>query len=259
MSGHLRLCFAAVVLLAGFSTSPASSNPFDFLFKTAPEEAAAPAPAAPAAAASPAEEECLQRPGKSTTDGRWVYRLDGGRKCWFQAAKETAPAKKVVHRHAAKQRVAAPEEEEAAPRKPKAVVDARAELVRSTPAETPQPTPPAPEFKVVDADAVPATAATALVPPAPVVAKLATDQPTPNDPTPPQVDVDTLLAAAPAASDAVVVSVPPTTPAAVAVAEEGEGPGWIATWLGALLMGLGLVSLLVSSWTLRGTFAFRSE
>jgi hypothetical protein len=246
MSGHLRCCFVAFVLLAGLSTSPASSNPFDFLFNATPEQAAAPAPA---------EEECLSHPGKSTTDGQhWVYRFDGHRKCWFQVAKEVAPGKKLVHHRVAKQ--LAPEENEAALRKPKVIVNARAELLRSAPAETPPPTPPAPEFKVVDAAAVLETAAAALVPPA----NPATLQLTPNHPTPPQVDVDTLLAAAPAASDAVAVSVPWSTPFAVPIAEAGDdGWGWMTTWLGVLLMALGLVSLLISSWTLRGTFALRSE
>jgi hypothetical protein len=234
MSGHLRFCFVAFVLL--LSTSPASSNPFDFLFNAAPEEAT-PAPAR-------AEEECLPRPGKSATDGQhWVYRLDGHRKCWFQVAKEAATEKKPVHHRAARQLVAAPEENEASPRKRKEVVDARAELLRSAPAETPQPTPPAPEFNVADAAAVPGTVAATLVPPAAVVAKPAADQLTSYHPTPPQVDVDLLLAA-----------VPPSTPAALSIAEAGDD-GWTATWLGVLLMGLGLVSLLISSRIIRGTFA----
>jgi uncharacterized membrane protein len=196
----------------------------------------------------------LPQPGKSTADGQhWVYRFDGRRKCWFQAAEGIATVKRPVHHHAAKRRVAAPEENEAALRKRKAVVDARAELLRSAPAETPQPMLPAPELKVVDAAPVPAMGAAVLVPPAPVVAKAATDQLTPDHPTPRQVDVETLLAAAPAASDAVAASVPPATPVAVPIAEAGdEGRGWTATWLGVLLMALGLVSLLSSSRTLRG-------
>jgi hypothetical protein len=248
ISGHLRSWLAACVLLAGLSTSPASSNPFDFLFNAAPAEATAPAPA---------KEECLPQPGKSTDSQHWVYRSDGHRKCWFLVADEVATVKKPVHHRAAKQRVAAPEESEAALRKRKGVVDARAELLRSAPTEAPKQAPPEPDFKVADAAAVPGTEAAALVPPVPVVAKLATDQLTPHHPTPPQVDVDTLLAAAPAASDAVAVSVPPSTPAAVPIAEAGDdGQGWTTTWLGVLLMGLGLVSLLIASPTLRGTFAF---
>jgi hypothetical protein len=215
------------------------------MFNAAPAEATAPAPA---------KEECLPHPGRSTTDSRhWVYSFDGNRKCWFQAADEVATVKKPVHRRHAKQ-LAAPEENDAALRKRKGGV-ARAELLRSAPAETPQQT--LPEFKVADAATVPGTVAAALVPPSPVVAKPPTDELTPDHPTPPQVDVDTLLAAAPAASDAVAASVPPSTPATVPVAEAGDdGPGWTVTWLGVLLMGLGLVSLLIASRTLRRTLAF---
>ncbi|OKO83150.1 hypothetical protein [Bradyrhizobium sp. NAS96.2] len=242
MSGHLRFCFAAF-LLAGLSTSPASSNPFDDLFNASPGQATAPAPAA---------EDCLPQPGRSTAEGQhWVYRFDGHRKCWFQAAEGIATAKRPVHRHAAKDRVAT--REATALRKRKAVVDARAEVLRSAPAETPHPTPPAPELKVADAAPVSAMAAAALVPPAPIVAKPASDQLTPDHPTPRQVDVETLLAAAPAASDAVTASVPPATPVAVPFAEAGDGGrGWTATWLGVLLIVLGLVSLLSSSRTVRG-------
>ncbi|WP_091896742.1 hypothetical protein [Bradyrhizobium sp. Rc2d] len=245
MSGHLRFCFAAFLLLAGLSTSPASSNPFATFFgQAAPVEATAPAPA---------EKECLSQPGKSAAEGQhWVYRFDGSRKCWFLAAEGTPMAKKSA-RHRAPKRVAAPE---ATPRKQKAVVDARAELLRSAPADTPRPAQPALELKVVDASPVPATAAAALVPPAPDIAKPATGQLTLDNPTPRQVDVETLLAAAPAASDAVAASVPPATPVAVPIAETGDdGPGWTATWLGVLLMALGVGCLLSSSRTLRGVLA----
>jgi len=155
MSGHLRFCLAAF-LFAGLSTSPAWSYPFDALFNSAPVEATAPAPA---------EEECLPQPGKSTADGQhWVYRFNGHRKCWFQAAEEIATVKKPVSHHAAKKHVAAPKENEAALRKRKEVVDARELLLRSAQAETPQPTPRAPEIKVVDVAPDPTTGASALVP-----------------------------------------------------------------------------------------------
>jgi hypothetical protein len=233
MSGHLRFCFAAFVLLAGLSASPASSNPFADLFNVTPRQEPAPAPA---------EEECLSRPGKSTTAGqRWVYRLEGHRKCWFQAAEEIAVKKQVRHR-AAKPRVATREENEAAPRKRKAVVDARAELLRSAPAETSQPIRPAPEIKVADAASVLATGAAAFVPPAPIE-NLKTDRLTPDRRTPRQVDVETLLAAAPV--------VFPIAEAA------DDGWGWTATWLGVLLMALGLVSVLGSSRTLREAVLLR--
>ena len=101
MSGHLRFCFVAF-FLAGLSTSPAASNPFDALFNSAPAEATAPAPA---------EEECLPQPGKSTTDVQhWVYRYDGHRKCWFQAAEDSAAAKKSARHRVARPRAAAPTE-----------------------------------------------------------------------------------------------------------------------------------------------------
>ncbi|WP_235940138.1 hypothetical protein [Bradyrhizobium hipponense] len=196
----------------------------------------------------------MPEPGKSTADGQhWVYRFDGHRKCWFQAAEGTATVKRSIHHHAAKRRVAGPAESETGPRKRKeAVVDARAELLRSAPAETPQPTPQAPKLKVADAAPVPTTGAGALVPPASVVTNPATDQLTPDHSTPRQVDVETLLAAAPAASDAVAASMPPATPVAVPIGETGDDwPRWSATWLGVLLMVLGLVSLLSSSRTLR--------
>ena len=244
MSGHLRSCFAACVLLAGLSTSPASSNPFDFLFNAAPAEATAP---------RPAEEECLPHPGKSTDGQHWVYRFDGHRKCWFQVADEVATAKKAVRHRAAKQRVAAPEESEAAPRKRKGVVDARAEVLRSAPTEAPKQAPPEPDFKVADAAAVPGTEAAALVPPVPVVAKPATDQLTPDHPTPRTVDVDALLAAAPAASATVVSSVPSAPPVPVSLAQaRDEERGWPVTWVGVLLMTLGFVCLLRSSGAIRG-------
>jgi hypothetical protein len=244
MSGHLRFCYAALALLAGFSTSPASSNPIADLFSFTPKQ-----PATPAAAEA---EECLSRPGKSTAAGqRWVYRLEGHRRCWFQTAEET-PVKRHVRRRAAKPRVAVSEENDAA-RKRRAVVDARAELLRPAPMETSQPTRPAPEPRVADASSVLATAIAAFVPPA-SVENLATDQPTPDRRTPRQVDVEKLLAAAPADRGAVAASVPAAAPAAfpiVAVADDGQG--WMATWLGVLLMALGLISVLGSSISLSRT------
>ena len=249
MSGHWRFCIAAFVLLTGLPTSPASANPIADLFNAATRQTTAPAPA---------EEECLPRPGKSAAAGqRWVYRSEGGRKCWFQAAEGTATVKKQVRHRAAKSRVAASEENEAARRKRKAVVDARAELLRSAPAETSQPILPAPELKVVDAASVLHAGAAAFVPPAPIE-NLATDQLTRDHPTARQVEAKTLLAAAPAASDAVAASVPPAAPVASPTAEAADdGRGWTATWLGVLLMALGLVCVLGSSRTLREAVLLR--
>lgn len=236
MSGHLRFCFAAFVF-AGLSTSPASSNPFADWFNVTPKQ-----PAAPASAEA---EECLSRPGKSTAAGQhWVYRLEGQRKCWFQADEGI---KRQVRYRATKPRVAVSEENGAARRNMKAAVDARAEQLRSAPAETSQPTRPAPELKMADAASVLATAIAAFVPSAPVES-LATAQPTPDRRPPRQVDVETLLAAAPAVSGSVAASVPPAAPVAFPIVEAtDDGQGWTATWLGVLLMALGLISVLGSS------------
>jgi hypothetical protein len=243
MSRRLGFRFAAFVLLAILSTSPASSNPFADLFNGAAQT--------PTTPASP-EKDCLSRPGQSTADGQhWVYRIDGRRKCWFQAAEGTATSKKRNQHHAAKHRVAAPASETARH------LDARAELLRSASAETSQPTPPTAELEVVDAASVIAEGAAVLAPPAPV-ANRASDRLTPVHTAPRQVDVKKLLAAAPAASDAVAASVPQLPPVAHLIAEAGdEDWGWTANWLGLLLMALGLVSVLSSSRVLRGAVLFR--
>ncbi len=235
MPHPFRFCLSAL-LAAGLSTSPAFSNPFDFLFNAAPQEVAAPAPAEPA---------CLPQPGKSTADGQhWVYRVDGRRKCWFQADAGATTVKRAVHHRAAKHRDTALAENDAALRKPKTVVDARAELSRTSPGETLQPKPPAPvpapELRVSDL----AEAAATLVSP-PV--RPAADQLASNDPAPPQVDVERLLATALFAGDGLGSSERPASPIAVSVAETAEGEqGWTATWLGISLMLLGFVSLLGS-------------
>jgi hypothetical protein len=250
MAGHLRICFGALALLAGFSSSPASSNPIADWFNVTPKQ-----PAAPASAE--AEEECLSRPGKSTAAGQhWVYRLEGRRKCWFQTAEETA-VKRQVRRRAAKVRVAVSEENEAGRPQRRAVVDARAELLRSAPAETSQPERPAPELKMADAASVLATAIAAFVPPAPVE-NLATAQPTLDRRTPRQIDVETLLAAAPAVRGPVAASAPSAAPVAFPIVEAADdGQGRMATWLGALLMALGLISVLGSSRIVREAVLLR--
>jgi hypothetical protein len=146
ISGHLRFCIAAFVLLAGLPISPASPNPLAEFFNAAPRQTTAPASA---------ERQCSPRPGTSRTAGQhWVYRLEGHRKCWFQAAEGIATVKKQVRNRAAEPRVAAPEENEAARRERKAVVDAHAELLRSARAVTSRPMRPAPELKVVNAASV---------------------------------------------------------------------------------------------------------
>jgi hypothetical protein len=192
----------------------------------------------------------LPQPGKSTADGQhWVYRYDGHRKCWFQASEGAATVKKPVH-HAARHRVAAPNENEPALHNRKAVVDAREELLSSPAKAAPQPTPPAPEIKM--ADAAPVTGGAAPLPPAPVVADPAPDQLATDHPTPHIVDVKVVPAEAATASDTVAASVPPAA-SVIPSAEAGDDGGrWTATWLGVLLMALGLVFVLGASRILRG-------
>ena len=255
MSGHLRLFVAALILLASLPTS-ASSNPLADLFSVSPPQTA-PEPV-------PAEQEsqCLPRPGTSTAEGqRWVYRSEGRRKCWFQTAAGTATVKQVRDRRAAKARVVVAEENEAAQRKRKAVMDARAELLSSVPAEASQPSRPAPELNVAAAAPVPASGAAAFVPPPPA-GNLATDRltseaPTADRPTPRRLDEKTLLAAATVPSDA-VVSVPPAVAVASPISEAADdGRSWMTTWLGVLLMALGLAFVLGFSRTGRETLLLR--
>lgn len=239
MPGHLRFCFAAFVLLAGLSTSPASSNPFAAFFNAGPATASAP---------TSAEVECLPRPGKSTADGQhWVYRVEGQRRCWFQVAEGTEMMRKPVQHRATKHRVATAEANKIAARKRKAVVDAHAELPGSAPVDTSRPSPAA-LAQVVDAGPDLATGITRASP-APL-SKRTNDRPTPNEITPRQVDVEALLAAAPAASDVVAYSAPSATSLAFSTAEAGDD-GRGRTWLGMLLMALGLLSVLSASRTIR--------
>ncbi|MCP3469997.1 hypothetical protein NLM33_06615 [Bradyrhizobium sp. CCGUVB1N3] len=193
----------------------------------------------------------MSRPGASAAEGQhWVYRFDGHRKCWFQAAEGTLIRKKSV-RHQAAKHVADSQKSAATPRSRKAVADAHAELRPSAPTDANRPAPPAPEFKVADASPVVATTAAARAPSAPDIAKLPADRLTALNPKADQVDVEMLLAAVPADGDAVV---PPVTPgvAVLAAKVDEDGPGWTATLLGVLLMAMGLVVLLSSSRILRG-------
>lgn len=240
MSGYLRLCFAGCAL-AILSTTPASSNALTDFFNSARGE--------PAATAS-TQEDCLPRPGNSAGDGQhWVYRIDGHRKCWF-LAEGTATVKKPVRRRVAKDPVARPEENETARRGSSPVVDARAELLRSKRVEGPPRTPSAPEIKVADAASGLATGTAPLLS-VPPVADLPSGPLTVHS-VPRQVDVEKLLAAAPAANDAVTAGAPPAMPIGARIAEaRDEARSWTATWLGVLLMTLGGLSILSSSRTLR--------
>ncbi|MGH6679964.1 MAG: hypothetical protein ACREDL_13795, partial [Bradyrhizobium sp.] len=247
MTGHLRFGFAAL-LLAGFSTSPAAANPLADLFSI---NATPHINAAPSEASTPAspEQKCLPQPGKSTAAGHWFYRMHDHRRCWFQAAEGSVRVRKQfhqrVHHRAVKRRASASDEREAALRKRKSVMDAHAELLRSAPVQTAPPAPPAPDIKVVDAAVVPVTGAAAMVPPAPVLAKPALDQPAPGQRLARQVNVERLLAAAPAAVPAASVS--PAAPVAAPATQVSQGQGRTTTWIGVLLMMLGLVLLFGSS------------
>ena len=247
MYSNVRLMFAASLLVAGFS-SPAASNALTDLFSrnAAPEEQPP-----PAAAAAPAKDECLAQPGRSAAQGqRWVYRYDGHRKCWFEAtAEDTAAARKPARRLVARRSVTAPEPDSSAPRKPDDVADARAEMANAAPAPTPEPAL-TPKLTVVRTVRV--TEAAAQVPPAPVLNQQAADQPVPDQPAPPRVDVEQLLAEAPAASSE-VASAAPAPPVAVPAAKTAGIGEWMSSWLGELLIVLGGVALLASSLTFRRT------
>jgi hypothetical protein len=243
MSGHWRLCIGASLLLAGLSTSPAFSNPFTDLFTPAPQETPAPAPA---------KEECSPQPGRATPGQHWVYRLDGHRKCWFQAEASVA-VKRLAQRHAPRRHFIEPEEDEAALHT-KRVADARAQLLSNAQANALQPAPPAPPAAPVPAPApapevaetasVPASEAATPTPAAPVVAAPSIDQPAPARAAQPQVDVESLLAAAAPIADTVATPAPSTTPVAPSV-PTALNSQWesVMTLAGAILMVFGLVFL----------------
>jgi hypothetical protein len=242
VSSHLRSGIAAFFVVVGFST-PAFSNAFTDLFTPAA------APAQPTEAAAPAKEECLSQPGRSAATGQhWVYRFDGQRKCWFQAAEETALARKPVRHRLARRSSAAAEEDKPAPRKQNDVEDARAEMPNAAPAQTPQPASSEPKLTIVRTVPVRVSDAAGQVPPAPVLNQPGADQPTPDQPR--RLDVETLLAKAPAAGEE-VASATPAMPVAALTAKMRGGEDWMTSWLGVLLMALGSAALLGSSPTLR--------
>lgn len=84
------------------------------------------------------------------------------------------------------------------------------------------------------------------MPPPPVLAK--PDQLPADRPNVAKDNVETLLAATSASSEAVAVSAPSATPVAFpfVVISEDE-PWWTSRWLGPLLMVLGLISLLIAT------------
>ena len=245
MSGYLRLCLTSLILVGGLAATPAFSSPFADLFDNAAREPAA---------SAPAQAECLARPGNSTDAGlRWVYRRDGHRKCWF-LTEGVRRGQKPARRRAAN-RGANPDQNEAARLRGSPMVDARAELQRSAPEEAVQLTPLARELKVADADFVSGTGTTVVRPAAPLTDR-PTGQFTSEHSVPLQIDVENLLASV---GDITAASVPPTTkPVDMYAAAAGDdGRGWTATWVGLLLMVLGIGSVLSSSRTLREAVLLR--
>lgn len=234
MSGTLRVYFAGLVFVGTLSSMPASSNPLADFFNTAPPQPAV---------TSPPQAECQGSPGTSAPNGQhWVYRMDGHRKCWF-LTEGSAKVKRAVRR-AAKDHPASLDEKGTAPPRQKAVADARAELLRSAPAETSQP--PASEFKlanvVSDLGAGPAMTSTAPA------TDLNSSQLTPEHAAPGQVGAEQLLAVGPA-------DAPEPIMAARSRGTRKER-SWLA-WFGLLLMTLGGFSILSSSRTLRKAVGLR--
>lgn len=241
MSGYLRLCQVSLVLVGVLAAQPAFSDPFSDLFNS---------PAREPASTAPAQAECLSRPGNSAgADQHWVYRRDQGRKCWF-LAERIATVKEPAHRRVAHRR-ANPDENQTAPsRRRISVVDARAELERSIPAEGVEPPQPPREVKVADVAFGVGTSTAPLMPAAAAI-PLPADQFTPENAVPAIGDVQKLVAPA---SDAASIQVPPVS---IRVAEAAEERGWMATWVGLLLMALGIGSVLSSSRALRDAVLLR--
>ncbi|MDH2356333.1 hypothetical protein QCM80_37605 [Bradyrhizobium sp. SSUT112] len=147
-------------------------------------------------------------------------------------------------------RAASSDENEASRQARSPVIDARAELLGSSPAERAPPTPPGREVKVADAASVSDGDTQAVMPAAPVTA-LPSGQLTPEHFVPPQVNVEKLASAARAES-------PPAMPmGARNEAVRDEARTWTVTWLGVLLMTLGGISILSSSRTLRHAVRLR--
>lgn len=237
MSGHVRSSFPYLVLVGSLLAAPACANPFADLFNIAPREPAA---------TSSAQPECMPRPGNSPGVGqRWVYRRDGHRKCWF-LAEGIATVRKPVHGRVTNR--AASLDDEAARRGRSPMIDARAELPSSSPAER-APTPPVREVKVADAASVFDAGTPDLMPMAPVT-DFPTGQLTPERPVPPQADVEKLPEPARA-------NLPALPMGARDEEVRDDARSKTATWLGVLLMTLGGFSMLSSSRSLRHAVRLR--
>ncbi|MDN5005673.1 hypothetical protein ACFQZO_33005 [Bradyrhizobium sp. GCM10027634] len=239
MSGSLRLCFASLALVEILSAAPASSNPLADIFNSA---------ASQPAATSPPQAECVRRPGNSPPVGQhWVYRMDGHRKCWF-LTEGIAKVKTTSPRRVVKNAIAGLDENRTASSRQSAVVDVRAKWLRSAPPERSQPRRP----EVTLADAAPDPGATTALMSVTIIAEQS-PRPTLSVSSHDQVDVEQLLAAAPA-NETLTSTEPPTMPIDVLMLTEearNNAPSRTATWLGLFLVMLGTLSLLSSSRSLR--------
>ncbi|WP_271593306.1 hypothetical protein [Bradyrhizobium sp. CCBAU 65884] len=158
--------------------------------------------------------------------------------------------KKTVRRRVAKDSTARLDESGATSLRQSGVIDARAELLRSAPIQPTQP--PHSELKVANA-ASGLDTDTARISAAFISAHAHRPASTPS-----QVDVDQLLAAPPA-NDVATSSEHPIMPMGVRLAKAGhEAPSQTATWLGVLLMMLGMLSIISSSRSLRNGVRLRS-
>jgi hypothetical protein len=225
MSGHGRFCVAAFLFAFG---ALAFSNP---LIASVP---------------APAQSECALQPGKSTTPGhRWVYHLEGHRKCWFQADRADRSMRRQVHHHEANQPVAAPEENEVALGE-KTVRNARAQMLDPTPTDAPGSAPEAVASASVGAS--PAVTLALATPPAEVIAPHTIDHPKPGHDLPGPADAGVVSATHPLAGGAAASATSLATTRAVSTS--------MPTLAGVALIALGLILLvgspLVTRWQSEG-------
>jgi hypothetical protein len=224
MSGHGRFCVAAFLFASG---APAFSDP---LIASVP---------------TPAQRECALQPGKSTAPShRWVYHVDGHRKCWFQADGADRSMKGQVHYHEPNRPVAAPEENEVALRE-KTVRNARAQMLDPTPTDAPGS---APEVVASAVGASPAVTLALAAPTAEVIAPHTIDHPKPGYDMRGPPDAGLVLATHPLARDAAASATSLATTRAVSTS--------MATRVGIALIALGLILLvgspLVTRWQSEG-------
>ena len=225
MSGHGRFCVAAFLFASG---APAFSNP---LIASVP---------------TPAQRECALQPSKSTAPGhRWVYHVDGHRKCWFQADGADRSMKRQVHPHETNRPVAAPEENEVALRE-KTVRNARAQMLDPTPTDAPGSAP-----EVVASASVgdsPAVTLALAAPTAEIIAPHTIDHPKPGHDMRGPADAGVVVATHPLAGDAAASATSLATTRAVSTS--------MATLAGVALIALGLILLvgspLVTRWQSEG-------